>query len=125
MRKPIISVFLLLFVFLISCERFTPEEKAELSKGEEVYITHCISCHGPNGDGLNGAYPSLLKPQFSETITDNALNLVRHGSAAADGMKAVSLSDEELVQVVNYIQNNWENEAPLLSQSNLKSSQKL
>lgn len=125
MRKPIISVFLLLFVFLISCERFTPEEKAELSKGEEVYITHCISCHGPNGDGLNGAYPSLLKPQFSETITDNALNLVRHGSAAADGMKAVSLSDEELVQVVNYIQNNWGNEAPLLSQSNLKSSQKL
>ncbi|MEQ9297142.1 MAG: cytochrome c [Cyclobacteriaceae bacterium] len=125
MRKPIISLFSLLFIFLISCERFTPEEKAELSKGEEVYITHCISCHGPSGDGLNGAYPSLLKPQFTETITDNALNIIRHGSAAADGMKAVSLSDEELVQVVNYIQNNWSNEAPLLSQSNLKSAQKL
>ncbi len=125
MRNPTIPLLSLLFVFLISCERFTAEEKAELAKGEEVYITHCISCHGPSGDGLNGAYPSLLKPQFTEAITDNALNIIRHGSGNVDGMKAVSLSNEELVQVVNYIQNNWGNEAPLLSQSNLKSSQKL
>ncbi|GEM_PF-700425 len=125
MRQIPYALLCLSLAVFVSCARFTPEEKAELHKGEEVYITHCISCHGPGGDGLSGAYPTLLKPQFSTDITNNTLNIIRHGSSTADGMKAVSLSDDELVQVVNYIQNHWGNEAPLISQSDLKPSQKL
>lgn len=117
MLKPNALLFLTFAAFLFaifSCEEYTPEQKLVLTKGKEVYLTHCISCHGPQGDGLQGAYPSLLKPEITASVTQRAVGLVLNGSPTDQGMKPVPVTNEELVQVINYIQNSWGNKAPFI-----------
>ncbi|GAB4002114.1 hypothetical protein GCM10029992_39460 [Glycomyces albus] len=33
---------------------------SEVVKGQELYDTSCISCHGDNGEGVEGRGPSLI-----------------------------------------------------------------
>lgn len=112
-------IYFLLFVFLVSCQ--SKEEKASLAKGKEVYIANCITCHQPDGMGVEAMYPSLVKP---ETIiwaqTERAINLIKNGSGFEAGMKPVALTDQEIMDVINFIQNSWGNEASFLTLSQIK-----
>ena len=117
-RIKIASIALCLAIVSVGCSRFTEEEAASISRGEEIYITHCVSCHGPKGDGLQGAYPSLQKPQIESFHTERAVNLILNGSGFDGGMKPIALEDQEIVDVVNYIQNEWGNEANVLASLN-------
>ncbi|GAB4247383.1 MAG: hypothetical protein Tsb0034_26580 [Ekhidna sp.] len=114
-RKKLFLVILCVSFITIGCTRFTEEEQASIYRGEEIYITHCVSCHGPNGDGLDGAYPSLQKPQIESFHTERAVSLILNGSGFDGGMKPIALEDQEIVDVVNYIQNEWGNEASILT----------
>ena len=99
---------------MFSCESLTPEQQASLDRGEELYISHCMSCHGPNGDGLQGAYPGLVKPEINEYHNKRAVSLIKTGSSYESGMKPIALSDGEIADVVNYINNSWGNESRFL-----------
>lgn len=111
--------YLLLFGFLLiligACNSYTSEQQAALERGSEIYIAHCISCHGLEGKGMNGAYPSLIKPQITKETTERAINLIRHGSGFDGGMKPISLSAQEVMDVVNYIQNTWGNKSEFIA----------
>ncbi len=111
---------LLCFVFVLSCQRFSEEEQASLDRGKEIYLTHCISCHGPEGDGMSGAYPSLTKNKIEQFHTQRAVNLIVKGSGFESGMRPIALSDEEIADVVNYIQNSWDNEADFIHPTAIK-----
>ncbi len=100
---------------IYACSSYTDEQRAELERGGEVYIAHCVSCHGTNGDGMEGAYPTLLKPNIAKVNTDRAIKLIREGSGFEGGMKPIALTDQELVEVVNYIQNTWGNKAEFIA----------
>lgn len=102
----------------ISCTEFSAEEQAALDRGHEIYLAHCISCHGPNGDGMNGAYPSLIRPEIAAANTDRAMRLIREGSGFEEGMKPIALTEDELVEVVNYIQNSWGNKSEFIATLN-------
>lgn len=112
------NLFLIVFLLMVvyACSSYSSEQKAMLERGSEVYITHCVSCHGTQGDGMQGAYPSLIKPEIAEVHTDRAIKLIREGSGFEGGMKPISLTDEELIEVVNYIQNTWGNRADFIAE---------
>ena len=118
MKKNILPILVLLIVS--SCQKYTEPELEELGRGSEVYIANCISCHGMKGNGLDGAYPSLIKSQITEVTTSKTFHLIQNGSGFADGMKPIPLSQSEMKEVVNYIQNSWGNEAPFINDSQLK-----
>ncbi len=99
-----------------ACTNYTSEEKAELERGGEIYITHCVSCHGTQGDGMRGAYPSLVRPEIAKVNSDRAIKLIREGSGFEGGMKPISLTDQEVIEVVNYIQNTWGNQAEFIAE---------
>ncbi|MEZ4972835.1 MAG: cytochrome c [Cyclobacteriaceae bacterium] len=119
MRKHLL-IILMPGILVWACGRFTTEEKAKLARGSEVYLTHCVSCHGTEGDGLQGAYPTLLKPEIAKANTDRAIHLIRIGSGVEGGMKPIALTDKELVEVVNYIQNTWGNESPFITETTVQ-----
>ncbi len=110
------------FLTLLSCQ--PKSEKESIAHGEEVYITHCISCHQVDGKGVEGIYPSLVKPDdITMDQTRRAITLIKQGSAFEAGMKPVALTNKEIRDVVNYIQNTWENEAAFLTKAELEQIQ--
>lgn len=115
MNKYLLLIALPLLV-VYACSSYTSEQQAMLDRGEEVYISHCVSCHGIHGDGMQGAYPSLIKPEIIQLHTDRTIKLIREGSGFEGGMKPISLTDAELIEVVNYIQNTWGNQAEFIAE---------
>jgi mono/diheme cytochrome c family protein len=89
--------------------------EASVTAGKELYTVNCASCHGPNGEGLDG--PALNSKALLSSVTDDQLfGLIRTG-VPGTGMPAWSqsfgglLTDEDVRQVVAYLRS-WEPDAP-------------
>ena len=79
-----------------------------------------MSCHGPKGDGLGGAYPGLIKPEINEYHNKRAIELIKVGSTYDSGMKSIALSDDEIADVINYINNSWGNKSEFLTKQEIQ-----
>ncbi len=94
-----------------SCSRLSDEQQLEWARGQEVYLANCLSCHGADGKGLGGTYPSLTRASITPDFTARAKYLIEKGSPGEGGMLPIPISKKEMIEVVNYIQNAWGNEA--------------
>jgi ubiquinol-cytochrome c reductase cytochrome c subunit len=83
------------------------EDPAVVRQGEQVYNTTCISCHGPNLEGVEGRGPSLVgigeAAVFFQTSTGR-MPAVMQGAQAEK--KPRVLSPEEVDQVAAFVQAN-------------------
>ncbi|MEP2026435.1 MAG: cytochrome c [Reichenbachiella sp.] len=112
MKPKLTNVFLLVTLFAISaCSRLTDEQQLEWARGQEVYLTNCLSCHGADGQGMGGVYPSLKRKEITPDFTAHARYLIVNGSPNEGGMLPIQISKKETLEVINYIQNAWGNEA--------------
>ncbi|MGD9739214.1 MAG: cytochrome c [Bauldia sp.] len=76
--------------------------------GAEVFANNCAGCHGAEGQG--GFGPALAG---NADLADNALviNQVLNGGEMMPAL-AASLTDEQIVAVLNYIRSSWGNTNP-------------
>lgn len=97
-----------------------------MTHGAKVYETHCMDCHGAQGEGRGLDYPplagnlSVLAPS-----TANAIRIVLNGGFAPGtagnpqpfGMPPFrqTLSDNDVAAVVSYIRGSWDNDAAPVS----------
>ena len=83
--------------------------------GEDVYVTHCATCHMPDGEGQGIKYPALavaLDPTrlISTGPVEGHLDSVMNGLAGTEMQAwAPQLSDLELAAVITYERNAWGN----------------
>ena len=111
--KILVVVF---FLICCSCQSGNGHHAEELAIGREVYIANCISCHQDDGTGVQGVYPSLVRSTgIAAGQTNRTIKLIKHGSGLEGGMQPVHLTGKEIAQVINYIQNSWGNQAPMLT----------
>jgi mono/diheme cytochrome c family protein/glucose/arabinose dehydrogenase len=94
-------------------------------KGMEIYNRegYCVTCHQPNGEGLESTgFPPLSKSKWVTGSTDRLIKLVLHGLygpmevngkqyAGTSPMTPYGalLSDEEMASVLNYVRNSFGN----------------
>jgi cytochrome c oxidase subunit 2 len=85
--------------------------KAELmAQGEEVYQTHCASCHQANGQGMPPVFPALVGSPVVTGPVEEHIDVILHGrSGTAMQAFADQLSDTEIAAVVTYKRNSWGN----------------
>lgn len=85
------------------------EQITDFSKGEIIYKSDCVVCHQADGKGIQGAFPGLIGKQAQLKTVVNG----REGTI----MKAFKheLTDNEIVDVVNYINHAWGNNFPLIT----------
>ena len=82
-----------------------------LDKGATVYATACVACHQANGQGIPGAFPTMVGVHENLSVEAH-LDIVLNG-AAGTAMQAFGrqLSDVDIAAVVTYERDAWGNDS--------------
>ncbi len=104
-----------------------PEEKPEKeeggkmvmagdpAKGEELYMSTCASCHGPDARGLPNLGKNLRSSEFVKGLSDEELlDFIKKGRPASDPANTTgvdmppkggnpALTDEDIMHIIAYI----------------------
>ena len=76
--------------------------EADIAYGASIYTAKCVTCHGPQGDGVGGV--NLRTGKFRNAATDQDLaRFIRAGSPA--GMPPFALDNAEMAGIVAYLRN--------------------
>ncbi|MBP0904357.1 cytochrome c [Mariniflexile gromovii] len=89
-----------------------------MERGEEIYTDFCVTCHLPNGKGVEKVYPPLANSDYllkNREASIKAIKFGMQGEITVNGKKyntvmaPLGLSDDEVADVMNYINNSWGN----------------
>ncbi len=92
--------------------------EASMKRGEIVYSDMCITCHMANGEGVLRAFPPLANSDYLRNNQTESIKAVKQGMSEEivvngitynGAMAPLGLSDEEVADVINYINNSWGN----------------
>ena len=129
--KKIITSFVVIAIAIIS-QSFYQDSKTSIQNGKTVYETYCMSCHMENGEGVPGAFPTLVK---TGNLTDKnrLVNIITKGMRGAIVVKGtkynaemagVELTDKEVADVINYIRNSWGNKTAMIQAGEIAAAKK-
>ena len=102
-----------------------------LASGAKLYKAHCAQCHGAAGQGVAGAYPPLAGSRAVQMDqVSNLVELTLRGGFAPTTEKnprpygmppfMLTLSDQDVADVLSHIRNSWGNRAPAVSELDVK-----
>jgi mono/diheme cytochrome c family protein len=92
---------------------------AALVTGQQVYLSHCASCHQTTGVGVPGKIPALDgNGMVTATGPQSAIRVIiggleARGSYALMPGVGATMTDDQVVAVTNYIRQAWSNAAPM------------
>ena len=94
------------------------ELKASITRGKIVYEDFCVTCHLPNGEGVENTFPPLAKSDYLMKNRKASIRGVKYGQRGElevngviynNTMMPMGLADEEIADVMNYVYNSWGN----------------
>ncbi|WP_179351958.1 c-type cytochrome [Winogradskyella vidalii] len=100
-------------------EQDQPKLEASIKRGESIYNDMCITCHLADGKGVPKAFPPLADSDFLRENQTKSIKAVKHGLSGEivvngitynSTMAPLGLLDDEVADVMNYINNSWGNE---------------
>ena len=89
-----------------------------IERGSEIYTDFCMNCHLASGEGVENVYPPLAKSDYlmkNQEESIRGLKYGQQGEITVNGKKYNSfmpppgLGDDEVADVMNYINNSWGN----------------
>jgi mono/diheme cytochrome c family protein len=117
MKKIYIERFF--FVFFCLSTLYACSEKTNYPEGKQLYELHCASCHGKQGEGLESLIPPLAA---ADMLQNNAVEVACWIRKGLEGKILVNgkefenvmppnerLSNTEITNIINYVQNAWGN----------------
>ncbi len=143
MKKLTISILAIVFTFSMSilftsCEDDTKDadeaaeemieeaddtaeavtETVDYSAGETIYKNKCMACHQENGEGVDPSFPAL------KGIVADVNTVVNGKEGTAMAAFKNQLSDQELTDVINYVNHAWGNNADAVTLENITEAKK-
>ena len=109
----------------------------EYPKGAALFRSICQTCHGTDGNGINGLAPPLNKSDWVTGDNSRLIKVVLYGlngpikigakvykspeiNGEMPGLASNSnFSDEDIAQVLNYIRNSWANKGDKISRESV------
>lgn len=94
-----------------------------MKRGEELYVSNCVSCHMADGTGVPSVFPPLANADYMMKDPARTVNLILNGMSGeivvngvtySGVMSAYPFDDQQLADLMNYIQNSWGNKAEML-----------
>jgi mono/diheme cytochrome c family protein len=106
----------------ILCSAMFPKQHDTLAKsierGKTIYAENCITCHMGKGEGIPQTFPPLAKADYLMKTPEKAIHAIKfgltgkikvNGAEFDNAMPSPGLDNEEIADVMNYIQNSWGN----------------
>jgi len=79
-----------------------PTGRADLARGEKLYLGHCALCHGTSGDGGRGAV--LAQPKLRRATDDTTLvKVIAEGVPSTEMPGAWQMTENEVRQVAAFV----------------------
>lgn len=106
----------------VVAEQVSPEK--DFALGAKIYNEKCIACHQANGQGIPGAFPSLVDSDLLRENKVAAIEQVLNGDPGGNIIKGVQYNapmppqvntHEEAVAVINYVSNHFGNDLGYIS----------
>jgi mono/diheme cytochrome c family protein/glucose/arabinose dehydrogenase len=109
--------------------------KGQFTAGQEVYFRegHCVTCHQPNGAGLDPAFPSIVNSPWVTSDRDRLIKIamyglmgpIKVGDKEYNGQVPMTpfggmLKDEELANVLTFVRNHFGNKADPITPAEVK-----
>lgn len=109
--------------------------KKQFLAGQEIYFRegHCVTCHQPNGKGLDPAFPPIEKSLWVTEDADRLIKLTLYGLMGPmevngkkyDGLVPMTpfggmLKDEEVASVLTFVRNSFGNKADPIEAAQVK-----
>ncbi len=105
---------------------------ADYTLGGELYAgkSICAGCHQASGEGVTGTFPPLANSDYlnsaskediiRQTLYGAATPIIVNGTEYPGGVMgaavaAIELSDQEIVEIINYMLNSWGNDLGTVS----------
>lgn len=94
------------------------ELQESITRGQEIYTDFCMNCHMANGEGVESTYPPLAKSDYLKNNREASIRGIKYGQKGeiiVNGktyngfMTPMGLDDEEVADVMNFINNSWGN----------------
>jgi len=95
------------------------ELQESIKRGNDIYSDFCMSCHLPNGKGIKNTYPPLADSDYLKNNREVSIKglkyglkgeIIVNGNKYNNYMAPMGLVDDEIADVMNYINYNWGNE---------------
>jgi mono/diheme cytochrome c family protein len=106
----------------MNCQNTPKKVSANLAEsmeeGKLIYDDFCISCHMADGEGAGAIFPPLAQSDYLKNKQIESIKAVKYGMSGeilVNGktynsvMSPMGLSDQEVADVMNYINNSWGN----------------
>ena len=109
----------------------TSSSKQSVAAGEAVYTQFCISCHLPDGGGVENLNPPLIKTDFINgdkvrlitTVLNGMSQQEINGERYNNVMPAFNyLSDKQVADVLTYVRNSFGNNKPAVTAADVKAT---
>ena len=109
--------------------------KKQFLTGQQIYFRegHCVTCHQPNGAGLDPAFPSIQSSQWITGDSERLIKVVLYGLMGPlevngkkyDGQVPMTpfggmLNDEEVAAVITFVRNHFGNTASPVTAEEVK-----
>ncbi|WP_044638439.1 c-type cytochrome [Siansivirga zeaxanthinifaciens] len=117
MKYIVLSLAASAILFISNTNQKSPL-KESIERGNEIYTDFCVSCHLPNGQGVRKTYPPLANSDYLIKKQEASIKAIKYGlsgSILVNGetynnvMTPMGLDDQEIADVMNYINNSWGN----------------
>lgn len=104
------------------------ESVVSLAEGRSLYQAHCMMCHQPQGEGVQGMQPPLAGNAAVEGdvgylvevtvlgMGDDAGMLEPSGAYRQQMLGFPDLSDRQIAAILTYIRKSWGNDASAVSE---------
>jgi len=120
---------------LAAPKHLTQEAKTQYLAGQKIYFRegHCVTCHQPNGKGLDPAFPSIEKSPWVAGDPERLIKVAMYGLMGpleVNGKKydgqvpmtpfAGMLNDAEMASVLTFVRNSFGNKSEPVSASQVQ-----
>ena len=94
--------------------------KQSILRGKEVYDDFCVTCHLPNGEGVENTFPPLAGSDYLMKNRKASIRGVKYGQRGElivngvtynNTMMPLGLDDDEIADVMNFVYNSWGNQS--------------